>query len=601
MIRQEIKILKHLVHNEEFTRKVLPFLKEDYFHVEGERIVFNVIDDFVKKYNCNPSVEAIEINLQEIKINEVQKEDIDSIIKDIKNPIEKENIEWLIDTTEEFCKNQAIYNGVRDAVAILEGQEKNLTRDAIPQILQDALAVCFDASIGHDYIEDYEKRFEFYHSDITKIPFDIDLLNKITKGGLTSKTLNMFIAGCVHPDTPVKLKIDDIVNDYLFKDIKKFLKNKKLVFIDSPDGWVKVNKYIQKGFYDEYCLILDDSRSVRCNGDHLFETTLGWQFARDLDLLDTEQHFLTEEGYVMGFVHKVKESKIPIVDIEVEHENHRYYANGISSHNTGVGKSITMCHFASSALMQRKNVLYITLEMSEERIAERIDANLLDVDINKIEGLPKESYSNKITDIQRKTSGKLIIKEYPPSTAHAGHFKHLLNELKIKKNFVPDIIIVDYLNICASQRYKSGSNTNSYNYYRAVAEELRSLGVEFDVPVISAGQLNREGYNSSDPDMTDSSDSFGISFTADLIIAIISNTELEKLNQVIFKQIKNRYNDINYYNKFVVGIDRPKMRLFDTESIANNEIIHQRKEAVAEDIFVDLTKRNKSKFSNIKV
>lgn len=601
MIRQQSKILKHLIHNDEYTRKVIPFLKEEYFDVDADRIIFKIIDEFVKKYNCNPSMEAVEIKLQEVKMDESQKNDVDVILKEVKDFVEEENIQWLIDSTEQYCKEAAVYNGLRDSLAIVQGEDKNRTRDAIPQILQDALAVCFDSSIGHDYVEDFNKRFDFYHSDVQRVSFDIDMLNKITKNGLPNKSLNIFIAGCVHPDTKVQLRVDGLECDKTMGDVKILLKKKKLVEINSPDGFVKINKYVQKGLYDEYILVLDDGRSVRCNEDHLFETALGWQYARDIMLLDNEQHFLTEDGYVMGFVNKIEGSMIPIVDIEVDHENHRYYANGISSHNTGVGKSITMCHFAAAALMQRKNVLYITLEMSEERIAERIDANLLDIDINKIVSMPQETFENKITNIQKKTSGKLIIKEYPTSTAHAGHFKHLLNELKIKKKFVPELIIVDYLNICASQRYKSNGNVNSYNYYRGVAEELRALGVEFDVPVISAGQLNREGYGSSDPDMTDSSDSFGISFTADLIIAIISNPDLEKLNQVIFKQIKNRYNDVNYYNKFVVGIDRPKMRLFDTESIANKEIVHQRQEEVTKSVFVDLTQKSKSKFSNIKV
>lgn len=600
MIRQETKILKHLVHNEEFTRKVLPFLKDEYFHNEGERIVFRVIDEYVKKYNCNPSLDAIAINLLDVKINEVQKEDIDLILDDIKEPIQ-ENIEWLIDSTEQFCKDKAIYNGIMDSVAILEERDKTRTRESIPQIIQDALAICFDPSVGHDYVEDFDKRFDFYHSDINRIPFDIEILNKITKGGLPNKSLSILIAGCVHPDTKVDIRVDDVECTVALSKVRMYLKQGKEVYVDSPDGYVKVKQFIIKGKHEEYCLDLDDGRSVRCMGDHLFETTFGWQYAKDIALVGIEQHFLTKDGYVMGFIHKIEGSIIPIVDIEVEHENHRYYTNGISSHNTGVGKSISMCHLAASVLMQGKNVVYITLEMAEEKIAERIDANLLDIDINRITDVSRDSFANKITNIQRKTSGKLIIKEYPPSTAHAGHFKHLLNELKIKKKFVPHIIFVDYINICASQRYKSGGNVNSYNYFKAVSEELRAIAVEFNVPVVSATQTNRSGYSSNDIDMEDTSESFGMNFTADLILALMSNEELEKLNQVVFKQIKNRYNDVNYYKKFVVGIDRPKMRLFDCETDANREIVTERKEKVTEDVFKDLTKKNTSRFSNIKV
>ena len=599
MIRQETKILKHLVHNDEYTRKVLPFLKEEYFSNDGERVIFNIIDDYVKKYNSNPSLDAIAINLLDIKLNEVQKEDIDIILNDIKDPHD-ENFEWLIDSTEQFCKEKALWNGIMDSVAILEEKDKNRSKESIPQILQDALAVCFDPSIGHDYVEDYEERFDFYHSDVQRIPFDIELLNKITKGGLPNKSLSILIAGCVHPETSVKVLVEEVELTVPIKNVRLYLKQNKKVLIDSPDGYVKVKKYVSKGQHEEYYLGLDDGRYVRCNGDHLFETTFGWQYAKDIALLGIEQHFLTDDGYVLGFVNKIEGSMIPIVDVEVDHDNRRYYTNGISSHNTGVGKSISMCHFASAVLMQGKNVLYITLEMAEEKIAERIDANLLDVDINKITDISRDIYSNKITNIQRKTSGKLIIKEYPPSTAHAGHFKHLLSELKIKKKFIPDIIFVDYINICASQRYKAGGNINSYNYFKAVSEELRAIAVEFNVPLVSATQVNRTGFSSNDIDMEDTSESFGMNFTADLILALMSNEELEKLNQVIFKQIKNRYNDVNYYKKFVVGIDRPKMRLFDCESDANREIKAERKESVAKDIFVDLTKNNKSRFSNIK-
>lgn len=601
MERIETAILSHLINNDEYTRKVLPYLKDEYFQNKGEQIVFKIIDDYVRQYNVNPSPQIVSILLNETKMAENDKDDTVTIMKSIQEA-EQENLEWLIDATENFCKQRAIWNSIMLSAEILNGEakDKTLSQDAIPGLLEDALSICFDPSIGHDYVEDSSDRFEAYGADIKKIPFDIDMFNKITRNGLVSKSLTIFLAGCIHPDTTVKLKVGDIEIQEPIKSVKRRLKEGELVYIDSPDGWVKINKFIQKGQYDEYCLNLDDGRFVRCNGDHLFETTFGWQFAKDLALLDNDFHFLTDSGYVLGFVHKVEDSKIPIVDIEVDHENHRYYANGISSHNTGVGKSMIMCHMAAAALAQSKNVLYITLEMSEEMIAERIDANLFDIDISKIRDTPRDVLANRILSVQKKTQGKLIIKEYPTGTAHAGHFKTLLNELKLKKKFEPDLIFVDYINICSSQRHKGKDSSGSYQYIKSISEELRALAVEFDLPLISSTQLNRQGFSSSDVSMTDTSESFGLNFTADLAIAAISSEELEKLNQMMFKQLKNRYNDPNYYNKFVVGIDRSRMRLFDCETRASNELVSNRTEEVTASIFQDLTKGSKN-FSKLKV
>jgi hypothetical protein len=355
-------------------------------------------------------------------------------------------------------------------------------------------------------------------------------------------------------------------------EIKTLLDNGYEVEVDSPDGYVPVNFFINKGMYEEYKLYLLDNTKVKCNESHLFETTDGWISAKEIEQSNSYCEFITKDGLRIGKVIKTN-NQIPIVDINVNHPNHRYYTNGVSSHNTGVGKSLFMCHFAASVLLQGKNVLYITLEMAEEKIAERIDANLLNVNIKDIETLPKMMFDTKINSIAKKTQGTLIIKEYPTASAHAGHFRALLNELSLKKSFRPDIIFIDYLNICGSSRYKSNFSVNSYSYIKAIAEELRGLAVETNVPIVSATQTTRSGFSSSDPDLTDTSESFGLPATADLMFALISTEELEQLGQIMVKQLKNRYNDPTMNKRFVVGIDRAKMRLFDVEQSAQNDIL----------------------------
>lgn len=351
------------------------------------------------------------------------------------------------------------------------------------------------------------------------------------------------------------------------KDLEKLLETHE-VQIDSPDGFVPVTSFIDKGEWDEYVLTLVDGRTVSVNEDHLFETNSGWKSAKSL--LGSAEVFLTDVGYLLGSV-SISGRKIPIVDLNIDHENSRYYANGVSSHNTGVGKSMFMCHFAASVLAMGKNVLYITMEMAEEKIAERIDANLLNATLDELPKMTAESFTNKIQKLVKKTQGKLIIKEYPNSSAHAGHFRALLEELKNKKKFKPDVIIVDYLNICASSRIKFG-NGSSYTIVKAIAEELRALAQEYDVPILSATQVNRDGMNSSDIDLTNTSESIGLPQTVDLMIALISTEELENLNQILVKQLKNRYNDLNYYKRFVVGIDRARMKFYDVENSAQSSL-----------------------------
>ena len=354
-------------------------------------------------------------------------------------------------------------------------------------------------------------------------------------------------------------------------EIEQLLEDGYEVQVDSPDGWVDVNFFVDKGMYDEYILEYSNGyggKPVRCNADHLFETTIGWASAGQV--VGKEINVLTKDGFQKAIIRKTG-FQIPIVDINVEHENHRYYTEEVSSHNTGVGKSLAMCHFAAAALSEGKNVLYITLEMAEEKIAERIDANLFDIDIGDIENLPKDLFDSKVRKIQSKTQGKLIVKEYPTAVAHAGHFRALLDELRLKKDFKADVIFIDYLNIAASSRMKGlGGSINTYSYVKAIAEELRGLAVEFNVPIWSATQVTRTGFGNSDVEITDTSESFGLPATCDLMLALISTEQLENMNQLMVKQLKNRYNDPTSNKRFVVGIDRAKMRLYDVEVSAQN-------------------------------
>lgn len=429
-MRIEQTILRHLVHKENFARKALPFLRDEYFSDSSERLIYHRINEFVQKYNDIPSREALEIDLEQIKnLSEDQYSGCVDIIKTLEEP-EPVDEQWLIDETERFCQDRAIYNAIMDSIGIIDGKDKEKTKGNIPEILTSALAVSFDSHIGHDFLEDYEDRFDFYHRVEERIPFDLEQLNNITRGGLPRKSLNIILAG------------------------------------------------------------------------------------------------------------------------------------------TGVGKTLAMCHMAASNLVLGKNVLYITMEMAEEKIAERIDANLLNVAVDELAELPRDSYEKKVERVRNKTVGKLIIKEFPTASAHVGHLRHLLNELQLKRSFVPDIIYIDYLNICLSARIKAGANVNSYTYVKSIAEELRGLAVEKNLPIVSATQTTRTGYSNSDPGLEDTSESFGLPATADFMIALVSSDQLQDLNQIMIKQLKNRYNDPTINRRFVVGVDRAKMRLYDLEDSA---------------------------------
>jgi replicative DNA helicase len=437
-------ILQNLANDDEFMRKVIPFLKRDYFIENNEKIIYDKIKGFIDDYNAIPSKDALVIAVQNDKsLNEDQYKEVVEYIHDL-DPTEH-NKEWLYKETEKFCKDKAIYNAILSSIAIIDGRDSSKSEDGIPQLLQDALGVCFDNNVGHDYLNSADTRYEFYHRVESRIPFDLDYFNKITNGGMPNKTLNVCLAG------------------------------------------------------------------------------------------------------------------------------------------TGVGKSLFMCHVAASVLAQGKNVLYITLEMAEERIAERIDANLMNITMDQLKELPKALFDNRIEKIRNKTEGKLIIKEYPTAGAHSGHFKALLNELQLKKQFKPDIIIIDYLNICASSRFKGGANINSYTLIKSIAEELRGLAVEENVPILSATQTTRGGYGNTDVELTDTSESFGLPATVDFMFALISTEEMEALNQLMVKQLKNRYNDPTTNKRFVIGVDRAKMKLYDLEQsaqkgITDSGIRHERQE-----------------------
>jgi len=434
MERIETTALKNLIHNEEYTRKVLPFLKPEYFSDRHEQILFNEIEKFVSKYNNLPTKESLSIEINSNKtVNEDEYKKITDIISSL-DPT-KVDLNWLVETTEKFCKDRAIHNAILGGIQIIDGKDKQHTPEYLPEMLSNALAVSFDQKVGHDYLEDSKERYDFYKTKEERLELDLDYFNKITRGGIPSKTLNICLAG------------------------------------------------------------------------------------------------------------------------------------------TGVGKTMFMTHLASSILLQGKNVLYITMEMAEERIAERIDANLLNVGMSDLEELPYQMYETKINKLQSKTTGKLIIKEYPTASAHTGHFKSLINELALKKSFKPDIVFIDYLNICASSRFKAGSNVNSYTYIKSIAEELRGLAVENDIPIFSATQTTRGGFVSSDVGLEDTSESFGLPATADFMFALISNEELEEKNQILVKQLKNRYNDPTLNRKFIIGVDRSKMRLYDVEQIAQEDLV----------------------------
>lgn len=512
-------IIANLIRSDSFCRKALPHIKPKYF--EGaHKIVYELALEFISKYNKLPNATILEIEFQNSQhYGEKESVYVESIIKSAGSDSLKTDEAWMLDATEKWCKERAVYLAIMESIGIIDGKGTDGNAEgSIPKILSDALSVSFDTNVGHDYLKNAEERFDHYHRVEDKIPFDLEMMNNITKGGVPRKTLNVILAGCVHPKTLIKIRIrcktvnpEFTEHEISIGDVEYLLDHGYEVEVTSPDGWVPVIDFIDKGDYDEYALEIDGVNVVRCNAKHLFETRSGWVFAEDL-IKDNHAEFLLDSGkFVHGQVYKTGEI-IPIVDITVDHENHRYYTNGVSSHNTAVGKSLAMCHFATAYLAQGKNILYITLEMSEEKIAERLDFNLFDMVHDDITGMSKAAFCSKVKNIADKTHGNLVIKEYPTAAAHAGHFRALIQELKLKKNFVPDVIFIDYLNICASSRIKGlGGSVNSYTLIKSIAEELRGLAVEFDLPIWTATQVTRSGFDNSDISITDTSECIAIS------------------------------------------------------------------------------------------
>lgn len=565
----ESMILSGLIYNETFARKTLPFIREEYFSDNSDKIIYTSITEHINSYNTLPTKDTLLLVLGDKSLSDSVYKETEQKVKDL-NFDQNTDLDWMVDQTEKFCQDKAIYNAVKESIMVLDGHNKNLDRGSIPQLLSDALAISFDPEVGHDFLQDFEKRYEFYHTKENKIPFDIEMLNKITKGGLSKKSLSVALASCVHPNTTISVRYRKNYSDWVQKDnfmifqVKELLETGYQIKVNSPDGWVEIMTYVEKDPEIEHILQLENGTTVRCAPKHLFETTFGWEYAKDLAIEGNDRHFLTINGLVKGKVIST-EFKIPIVDIMVDHPKHRYYTNGVSSHNTGVGKTLFMCHFAAANLMYGQNVLYITMEMSEERIAERIDANLLDLTLDDLREIPKATYVNKVNKLMSNSVGRLVIKEYPTSSANTNHFRFLLNELKLKKKFIPDVIYIDYLNICSSSRVKMSGSINSYTYIKSIAEELRGLAVEFNVPIFTATQSNRDGANNSDIDLTNTSESWGLPATADFMIALISTEELESMGQIMIKQLKNRWGDLSTHRKFVIGIDRSKMRIFDVD------------------------------------
>lgn len=443
----EKTILSNLVFNEEYSRKVFPYIKPDYFDDNNISKIFSTYAEYVEQFKEPPSIEALKISIDNRKdLNDEAHKETLNLIDSLKID-EKTNDEWLLDQTEKFCQDKDLYNSIRKAILILDGQDKELDKGAIPKLLSDSLGVNFDTHIGHDFLEDFEDRYDYYHRKEERLPIDIELLNKITKGGLPRKSMTVLLA------------------------------------------------------------------------------------------------------------------------------------------TTGGGKSLVKCHMAAANLLFGKNVLYITMELAEEEVSRRIDANILDVTLDEVNEMPRDVYEKKINRVKGKTSGKLIVKEYPTGSAHVGHFRHMLNELRMKKNFIPDIIFVDYLNICASSRVKGAAASNSYTLVKSIAEEVRGLAMEFDCAIVTSSQFNRAGYENSDVDLTNTSESMGITHTADAIFALITSEELESLGQLMLKQLKNRWGDLSYYRRFVVGIDRSKMKLFDLEDNAQGNIQIEKKKDDGKPVF----------------
>lgn len=568
----EQQILSQIVHTEPFARAVLPHLKEEYFADKAAKILFNTIEKFTADYTTIPTIPALQVEIDRSTLDQELHDSVTLFIEAIK-PREPVNVEWLTDRTEEYCQERAMDLALREAIQIKSDPKRSAGE--IPKIMQDALNVNFDSKIGHNYFADAEERYDKAHSDTAKIPFDLDTFNEATNGGVETKTLNIIMAGCVHPETTVNVRYDYEMIQHtktitMYK-LKELLELGIDVEVTSPDGYVGVVEFVEKGMYEEYTIETENANYLRCNADHLVKTYYGWETASNLAAINEAKvewiNIETLTGPSLSMCRKTG-MMIPIVDIVVDHENHRYYANNIESHNTNVGKSLMMCHFASADVLAGRKVLYITAEMAAEKIAARIDSNLLDISLDLQKDMPKKWFLEKIAGIKAKCGGEIVVREYASNSAHVGHIRHLLQELKQKQGFVPEVIYVDYLNIMACQRYKA-SAVPKHQYVQAIAEELRGLGQEMDVPVWSATQTNRAGMTSSDAEMTDVAESWGLPGTVDWFLIVIQPEELAELGQFLCKQEKSRYSNKDKMRKFLIGVDKDKQKLYDLDKQPN--------------------------------
>ena len=561
-------ILKSLVVDYEFARRVFPYLREEYFEDSSEQLLFKFTSNFIKTYGESPTFDALFIELTNDKtISESHSKGIDTLVGKLKGLEDVKNLTWLTETTERFCQERALVNALRDSISVYEGEVKGKDWGAIPDILTKALGVSFNSNIGHDYIEDAEERFNYYHRKEEKIPCDLKILNTVMDGGAPKKTLNLWLAGCVDENTLVKIRFAKQrsnrrqYQETKILDIKQLLIDFKVEIL-GPDGYQSVTAFVDKGIQLGYkCTNLETKAEVIVNENHLFETDTGWQQTKNLV---TANILMEDEKYSQCKIEKLT-TKHYIVDIQVDHPNHRYFANGFSSHNTHVGKSALMCHQAASYLSLGHNVLYITFEMSDKEISKRIDANLFDVTMDDLKMIPKNIFMNKVSQIKEKTRGRLKVKEYPTAGANVSHIRAHLNELKLKKGFIPDVLIIDYLNIMSSTRYRLASE-NSYAYVKAIAEEVRGLAQEYDVPIWSASQFNRSSAGSSNPDFSGIAESFGVAFTVDFSAALVATEELIGQGLMMVKQLKNRYSDMNLCPKFFIGFDRTHMRFYSVDN-----------------------------------
>lgn len=561
-----VTILKNLVRNSEYSGKVLPFLKREYFESQAEQRLFDVIKSYIDKYSITPKINSIMIELEgdrSIPVGVYDK--IIEIVGFIEEDEEREDLPWLMDMTEGFCKDRALYLALTKAIDISDKSaqgSKNISLGEIPELLTEALSVSFDTHIGHDYTASAIERYSAYKNGLNKIPFDISLMNELTNGGVTRKTFNMVTAGCVHPDTLVRVRRN--MEDEMVVKISEIeqLLDKYEVFIDSPDGFVPVTEFVDKGEWDEYILKDLNGNDVRVNQDHFFETSTGWVAAKNMT--DGVNRVLKPDGEFHDVTVQKTGNRIPIVDLVINHPNHRYFANGFSSHNTNVGKSLILCHLASHYLQLGMNVIYFTGEMSEDKIGERIDANLLNVPINSLRDLSESDFLWKTRKRFEPLTSKLIIKEYPTSTVSSNHLEHFIKELRLKKKFKPDVIIVDYLNIFVSSRVSlGGTKGGSYEYLKLISEELRALAVRHNAVLWTASQLNRDGYRSNDPGIDDTGESFGINFAADVVFLAYVDALLLSEGKMMIKLDKTRNSKKTGRLKGMVGVDYDYMRIFD--------------------------------------